>query len=74
MFSGISQKFGHVVDLPLEPDDKVDLGLSSDVKVTGLPGLSLQSDLLLLLSSVLSNVFIGSLEDDLPLLLLLLLC
>ena len=62
------------MNIPLEPDDKVDLGLSSDVKVTGLPGLSLQSDLLLLLSSVLSNVFIGSLEDDLPLLLLLLLC
>jgi hypothetical protein len=28
-------------DLPLEPDDKVDLGLSGDVEVTGLPGLSL---------------------------------
>lgn len=74
MLAGFPRKFGMWWDLPLEPDDKVDLGLSSDVKVTGLPGLSLQSDLLLLLSSVLSNVFIGSLEDDLPLLLLLLLC
>ena len=29
------------IDIPLEPDDEVDLGLSSDVEVTGLPGLSL---------------------------------
>ena len=33
--------FRNRINLPLEPDDKVDLGLSSDVEVTGLPGLSL---------------------------------
>ena len=34
-------KFYRILDIPLEPDDEVDLGLSSDVEVTGLPGLSL---------------------------------
>ena len=57
---------------PHEPDNKDNLGLGTNVKVTRLPGLSLQSDLLSLLSSVLSDVFVGPLEDDLSLLLLLL--
>jgi hypothetical protein len=34
-------KISGKMDIPLEPDDKVDLGLSGDVEVTGLPGLSL---------------------------------
>lgn len=60
------------MDSPLESDNKVDFRLSRDVEVTGLPGLPLESDLLLLLSDVLLDVLVGSLEDDLSLGLLVL--
>lgn len=52
---------------PLKSDDEVDLGLSGDVEVTGLPRLSLESDLLLLSAEVLLDVLVGPLEDDLSL-------
>jgi hypothetical protein len=51
----------------LQPDNEVDLGLGSDVEVTSLAGLSLKSDLLLLLVLVLLDILIGTLEDDLSL-------
>lgn len=54
-------------DSPLDPDDEVDLGLGRDVEVTSLPGLPLQPDLLPLLVSVLLDVLVGTLEDDLSL-------
>ena len=57
---------------PLETDDKVDFGLCRDVKVSSLPRLALESDLLLLLSAVLLHIFVGALEDDLALGLLVL--
>lgn len=68
----VDEGFPRNSNSPLEPDNKDDLGLSTNVKVTRLSGLSLQSDLLSLLSSVLSDVLVGPLEDDLSLLLLLL--
>ena len=52
---------------PLQPDDEVDLGLGRDVEVTGLSGLPLKSDLLLLLGGVLLDVLVRSLEDGLSL-------
>ena len=52
---------------PLDPDNKVNLALGRNVKVTRLPSLSLQPDLLLLLVSVLLDVLVSSLEDDLSL-------
>lgn len=52
---------------PLDPDDKVDLGLGRDVKVASLSGLPLEPDLLTLLVSVLLDVLVGTLEDDLAL-------
>ena len=51
----------------LQSDDKVDLWLSWDVEVSSLSGLSLESDLLLLLLDVLLDVLVGSLENDLSL-------
>ena len=53
------------LDLPLDSDNKVDLGLGRDVVVTGLSGLSPQSDLLLFTVQVLLDILVGSLEDDL---------
>lgn len=44
-----------------------------DIEVTSLSGLSLESDLLLLLLLVLLDILVGSLEDDLSLGLLVLL-
>jgi hypothetical protein len=41
--------------------------LGLDVEVTGLSGLSLKSDLLLLLLNVLLDILVGSLEDGLSL-------
>jgi hypothetical protein len=54
-----------VADSPLDSDDKVDLGLGSDVVVTSLSGLSPQSDLLLFTVQVFLDILVGSLEDDL---------
>ena len=41
--------------------------MSGDVEVTGLPGLALETDLLLLVVEVLLNVLVGPLEDGLSL-------
>lgn len=51
----------------LEADDKVDLRLGGDVEVTGLAGLALEADLLLLLGNVLLDVLVSALENDLAL-------
>jgi len=59
---------------PLETNDEVNFGLSRDVKVSSLPGLPLESDLLLLLREVLLHILIRTLEDDLALGLLVLCC
>jgi len=51
----------------LQPNNEVDLGLGSNVEVAGLSGLTLESDLLLLLVLVLLDILVGTLEDDLSL-------
>jgi len=61
--SGLGGDLGDTLD----PDNKVNLALGRNVKVTRLPSLSLQPDLLLLLVSVLLDVLVSSLEDDLSL-------
>jgi len=53
----------------LQTDDEVDLGLGGDIEVTSLACFTLQTDLLLLLRDVLLDVLVGTLEDDLALLL-----
>lgn len=53
--------------LPLQPDDKVHLGLSLNVEVARLPRLPLEPDVLLLGLEVLLRVLVRSLEDDLAL-------
>ena len=63
----LDQWFVEEACVPLESHDKVDFGLSGNVKVSGLPGLSLKSDFLPLLRSVLLHVLVGTLEDDLAL-------
>lgn len=52
------------LDLPLDPDNEVDLGLTLNVEVSVFPGLTLETDLLLLLGVVLLDVGLGTLEDD----------
>lgn len=66
--SGLGGDLGDTLD----PDDEVDLGLGGDVEVTGLSGLSLEPDLFPLLVSVLLDVLVSTLEDDLSLSLTLL--
>ena len=61
------------LDSPLQAHDKVDFWLSSDKEVAGLPRLALETDLLALCVPVLLHELVGTLEDDLALLLLLLL-
>lgn len=61
------------LDSPLQSHDKVDFWLSSDKEVAGLPRLALETDLLALCVPVLLHELVGTLEDDLALLLLLLL-
>ena len=56
----------------LQADNEVDLGLGWDVEVTSLAGLTLETDGLLLLRSVLLDVLVGTLEDGLALELLVL--
>lgn len=54
-------------DSPLQPDDKVHLGLSLNVEVARLPRLPLEPDVLLLGLEVLLCVLVRALEDDLAL-------
>ena len=57
------------VDVPLDADNKDDLRLGRDVVRARLLGLTSKADLLTLLVAVLLDVGLGTLEDDLALLL-----
>ena len=57
------------IDVPLDADNEDDLGLGRDVVRAGLLGLTSKADLLTLLVAVLLDVGLGTLEDDLALLL-----
>jgi hypothetical protein len=57
------------VHIPLDADNKDNLGLSRDVVRAGLLGLTRKADLLTLGVAVLLDVGLGALEDDLALLL-----
>ena len=50
--------------LPPNTNNKIHLGLSRDVEVTGSPCSTLQSDLLLLLTQILFYICLRALEDD----------
>ena len=52
---------------PPDTDNEVDLRLSRDVEVTRSTGRPLQADLLLILSEVLLDIGLSTLEDDLSL-------
>ena len=57
------------VHIPLDADNEDDLGLGRDVVRTRLLGLTGKADLLALLVAILLDVRLGTLEDDLALLL-----
>ena len=57
------------IDIPLDADNEDDLGLGRDVVRAGLLSLTSKADLLTLLVAVLLDVRLGTLEDDLALLL-----
>jgi len=55
--------------IPLDADNEDDLGLGRDVVRARLLGLTSKADLLALLVAVLLDIGLGTLEDDLTLLL-----
>jgi hypothetical protein len=57
------------IDIPLDTDDKDQLGLLGNVEGTGLAALASKADLLALCIAVLLDVGLGTLEDDTTLLL-----
>jgi hypothetical protein len=56
-------------DIPLDTDDKDQLGLFGNVEGAGLAALASKADLLTLRIAVLLDVGLGTLEDDTTLLL-----